>query len=133
MDDGHSEHKLAEITGLKHSKIRAVIHAVEASPVSMDTPSHPTEDYPGVAREMPASHNVEASVLEGSIKDAVVNTMQSLPVIQQAIIALRYYENLELQVIAMELSLSLSVVREYHTSAITDIHAAMQDRVANNT
>jgi RNA polymerase sigma factor (sigma-70 family) len=116
-------------TGLTSEKIRSVIQAVEATPISMDSPPDQWEDFPDYSLDIPAVQNVEASALETSIKNSAVAAFQTLPKLHQTIVALRYYENIELQTIAGMLGLGLTTVRDAHSEAILTVHAAMLHKV----
>lgn len=129
LGQGASEADLMESTGLSSEKIRSVIQAVEAKPISMDSPPDSWEDFPDYSLDIPARHNVESSALEISIKDSAVAAFLTLPVLHQTVLALRYYENIELQVIAEMVGLGLTTVRDAHSEGILTIHSAMLHKV----
>lgn len=124
LGNGRSHEQLAEITGLDLKKIRAITHAVEATSVSLDTDP---QDWEGGLHpnEKAGSHNVESSALENALMEAVVEVFQSLPPLEQGVVALRYYQGHELPAIAALLGVRLSVVREAHSEAILRIHEVM--------
>lgn len=121
---------MAEITGLDEDKIRLLVAAVEMSPVSFDSMFQADEDEHAehesdTAYDRLHSSSVEASLIETRIKQAVANVFDTLPEIQQAVIALRYYEGMDLTSIATSLELSLTSVRSMHSDALLQLHAAM--------
>lgn len=115
--------ELSLITTLPLERIKLVISAVEKMPVSF----HEMIDEDGniTANEPVSSHNVEDSVILTAIGSAIAEKVSTLPMLQQVILALRYFEELELQAIAAELGTSLTVVREAHNSAIEAVRDAM--------
>lgn len=125
---GRSVEELAEITGMEPERIRLLIAAVEASPVSLDSTQSADDsldDGSPLAPKHHSSHSVEGSVLESRIKEAVTYVFDALPETQQAVVALRYYEGMDLASIAAELQVSLTSVRSMHSEAILQLHAAM--------
>lgn len=123
----HAE--LAAITGLDVERIRSVITAVELKPVSFHQLSN--DDTEAVMSEPVAVQDTESSVLVSAISAAVADTISELPDIQQVILALRYFEHLELQAIAIELSTSITNVRDAHNAALVAVHSAMVDAAAS--
>jgi RNA polymerase sigma factor for flagellar operon FliA len=116
--------ELARITTLPVARISLVITAVERAPVSF----HEMIDDEGnvvIFNEPVSHHNVEDSVLLTTIGEAVADRVSKLPEIQQIILALRYFEGLELQLISAELHISLTVVRDAHNAAIQAVRDAM--------
>ncbi len=112
----HAE--LSRITALSVDRIKQVISAVERAPVSFDEMAE--------VNETPASsQDVESSALLSSVGAAVAATVSKLPELTQVILALRYFEGFELQGIANELDIALSVVRDTHNEAIEIVYAAV--------
>jgi len=126
---GKTEAEVAKATGIELEKVRQVIRAVEFPPKSLDL-QQDTEfnDSLGVPSEV----NVESSALETHIKTAVASSLSELPQLQQVVIALRYHTGMELQIIAAELGLSPTTVREAHTEAVLAMHTAMRSRVIDS-
>lgn len=117
--------ELSHITGLPVERIKLVVAAVERMPVSF----HEMVDGEGnvIVNEPTSPHSVEGSVILSTITSAVVTRVKKLPTLQQLILALRYYEGMELQAIAAQLGLSITVVRDAHNAAIQAVHSAMID------
>lgn len=110
------------------TKLQVVVHAVENPYVSLDETVSPGVPHPRYG-EVAGEHDVESSALEVSITTAVQAAHREMSQQKQLIIAMRYYANLEFQVIAMEMNVSLHYVRELHAEAIEDLHSAMISRV----
>ncbi len=130
--------ELARRVDLPIEKVEKVIWAVRSPALSTDK-IHVSSNTGGAwddKAESPdhyghtaGTHDVEASALTSAIQSTVADTLRNLPPLQQVVIALRYHSGIELQVIAAELGVSLSVIREAHTDAVLEIHAAMLSRV----
>lgn len=105
--------------GLTVKRMQTVVRAVSARPTS-------TENY--VDAEAMFAHpevDVESSALASALQGSVALAVQSLPAIQQVILALHYFEGLELRQIAQMLETSVSAVRVAHSEAVTVVHAEM--------
>lgn len=119
--------ELALLSGLTVDRIKAVIYAVDRTPVSMD---EMIEDDPA---DTPMSHhNVEGSALLTSVGEAVAATVAKLPEGQQLVLALRYFENLDLQAISVELDTSITFVREAHNAGIEAVYEALVATVSED-
>jgi RNA polymerase sigma factor (sigma-70 family) len=114
---------LSELTSLPIERIRLIVSAVERSPISFHEMVNDEGEV--MTSEPIASQNVEGSVLLSVVGSAVAERVESLPELQQVVLALRYFEGLELQAIASELNISLSIVREAHNAAILSVSEAM--------
>lgn len=121
FDQGPTAADLAAALGVDEERIRRVVYAVHASPVSVET----VQDETQVSH---AGYDFEASAMETTIKQAVVVALQQLPTVQRHVIALRYYRGWEFQAIAVELGVSLPIVREAHSEAVITLHSAMRRR-----
>lgn len=119
---GKSAEELADITGLDPNKIRAITQAVEETAVSLDGSEH-SESL--VMHAVPPSP-VEDSALVANITSIVADAIGELPPLQRSVVVLRYYSGLDLSHIAVELGVSISVVRSSHKEAVDLIHAQMR-------
>jgi RNA polymerase sigma factor (sigma-70 family) len=126
FDQGPSAKTLAAKLGLDEERVRRVVYAVHASPVSVET----VQDETQVSH---AEYDFESSAVETSIKQAVVLALQQLPTVQRHVVALRYYRGWEFQAIAVELGVSLPVVREAHSEGVIALHAAMRRRAQESS
>lgn len=122
---GKSAEELADITGLDVNKIRSVTQAVETVALSLDADSDHWNDGPeGMAPTSP--DDVEGSALVTQITTVVADAIRALPVLQRSVVVLRYYSGLDLASIAMELEVSVSVVRIAHRESVDLIHDLMR-------
>lgn len=124
LESGYSERaviteELATRSGLTMRRMQTVIRAVVAKPSSSDNL---------VDAEMLLANpdvDVESSALASSLQGSVAAVVQNLPAIQQIVLALHYFEGLELRQIAETLGTSLSSVRQAHSEAVMAVHAEM--------
>jgi len=125
---GRTPEELSDLTGMDEIRVRLVIAAVESTPVSIFStvvgneldhepaePKHSRRD----------DESVEQSALASRIQDAVTEMFDSLSDFQRLVIALRYYEGLDLTTIATVLETGLTQVRVAHSEAVLYLHAAM--------
>lgn len=122
--------ELADLADLTVDRVKMVIAAVERAPVSFDELSSSADV--GGNDVLPSDANVEESVLVTAVGSAVSEAVSKMPELQQVIIALRYFSGVEFQVIAAELGVSPTVIREAHSSAIVAVYDAMLSVVENS-
>jgi len=129
--NGASEEDLVARTGLSLEKIREVIRAVHATPISIDLPAdeRSTETFFYPTLTIPTHHNVESTAVETIIKNATSEAYRELSELQQVIVAMHFYAGWELQKIAAELGLGLTVIRVANSEAVLSLHRAMRSRV----
>lgn len=118
-----SPEELADLTGLDVNKIRSITHAVESPAVSLDVS---TDSGHSLYSERADPSNTEDAALVSIIQETVADTFGGLDPLQQSVLALRYYQGLDLTAIAVELGVRVSVVRTTHRDAIELIHSAMR-------
>lgn len=110
---------LSSSTGLSHKRIRAVILAAAADPTSTDA----MPDAEATIQDR--SVDVEASVRVAAIQGSVAAVVQRLPTIQQVVLALHYFEGIELRQVAERLGVSPAHVRQAHVDAVLAVHQEM--------
>lgn len=110
---------LAQRTGLKPKRISTVLRAEGSKPTSTDI--YDDSDDFLISSEV----NVESSALVGSLQGSVVAVIKNLPMLQQVVLALHYFEGTELRIIAQQLETSVSVVRAAHSEAVLAVHEEM--------
>lgn len=129
----------AEEMGLDFEKLAQIIRAVEQRSLSMNADFHREEngeDYftgPGGWWPNTAQASVESDVAGSQITEAMNRAYSRLPDTQKAVITLRWYAQEEFQVIAAELNISLTAVREAHSAALDTIHFAMTRAAAEQS
>lgn len=125
--NGASLEELSDITGLEVDKIRAITLAVETPAYSLD--AHP-EIWPGNAQEdgphLLPTQDVESSAVVSAMQQLLVQTIDSLPRLQQQVVFLHYYAGMDMADISAELGTRLSSVRVAHNEAILIIHSVMR-------
>ena len=122
---GKSAEELADLTGLDVNKIRSVTQAVETVALSLDADSDHWHDSPE-SMTPTSPDDVEGSVLVTQITSAVADLIRDLPEPQRSVVVLRYYSGMDMSNIAMELGVSMSVVRVSHREAVDLIHDLMR-------
>ena len=122
--NGKTPEQLADLTGLEVSKIRAITQAVETQALSLDADIDHWNDSPDRATVQALSTDNGSEFVRQSM-EALANTIQAFPPIQRSIIVLKYYNGLDFTSIAMELGISVSVVRTYHRDGMDIIHQLM--------
>lgn len=126
--NGRSPEELSDLTGMPVERIRAVIAAVEYRRVPLGGSywSPDGDDSEIVVGDDPASSStVDSQALEVRIRNAVVLVFDDLTDTQQVIVALRYYEGMDLTAIAATLGIRLTIVRAEHAEAVLLLHEAM--------
>lgn len=122
LGQGVSLAVLSERTGLSKERIQTVLLAVLRPPIS-------TEEVIQEIGDEPVAISAEDTAMASSIKRSVHQALLGLSPLAQVIIAKRYYQQMELQAIAQELELDLTLVRTMHSEAVLVLHEAMRKRV----
>jgi len=122
---GRSPSELSDLTGLPEEQVRMLIRAVEAPPLSLARDENTAEEFHDSEWSTVAPGSVEGSVLEGQIKDVVVDVFDDLQPLQQLVLALRYYEGMDLTSISVLLDVRISSIRAAHAEGLLMMHAAM--------
>jgi RNA polymerase sigma factor (sigma-70 family) len=125
--DSKTEADLMQSTGLSSERIRAVVRAVEATPVSLNFTVNSSTGGDSYEKEIEADDNVESSGVVSMVQNVLGDLYDTLPIIQQVILALRYYQGLELQAIALKLEIGLTPIREQHDTALTAVYRVMRE------
>jgi DNA-directed RNA polymerase specialized sigma subunit len=122
---GRDEEEISVETGYSITRIREVLRAVENSPVSLDGVTDDNGESTHAYEAVNAVDDVESSAVVGTITDSMLESFQTLSDLQQCIVVMRFYLQMELQLIASELGLGLTPVRESLSEAVLTMHAAM--------
>jgi DNA-directed RNA polymerase specialized sigma subunit len=128
LGTGTSPEDVAERSGYDLTKVLKIQRAVQAIPVSLDSPPE-YWDSP-VAQELEADFDVESSALVQIVNNAVADTFGTLSPLQQVVLAMRYYQGEELSTIAQALETRLADVREAHTDGLMALHDVMRREVS---
>lgn len=116
QDKGLTDQELAERSGLTVAEVRATIRGMAQRPVSLE------------AEELEPSsmQDVESSVFARTLLLRVVAVLRSLPMDQQAVIALHYHQGLQLQAVARALGITESKASNLHARAVLVVQQEMQ-------
>ncbi len=125
---GKTPEQLSDLTGMDVNKIRQITQAVETQALSLDADADHWNDSAEAKGNAPASSaDVEASALVSQITNRVADAIRGLPDLQRSVIVLRYYSGFDLNAIAMELGVSMAVVRVAHRESVDLIHELMRE------
>jgi RNA polymerase sigma factor (sigma-70 family) len=126
QDDGaRTEEELAAAAGLSVQKAREVLAADAARPVSLDMHSASTGydgGYGGIADD---DADVEGQAAVSGILAGFLAAFDSLPAVQQVILALVFHQELELEVAAKEVYLEEKEARRQLEQAVCQVHGAL--------
>jgi RNA polymerase sigma factor (sigma-70 family) len=122
-----TDQELADGAEITLERAQKVIKLVQSKPVYLEDSLSGAETTVGEGLANPGS--VESSALEASLREALVDCVDSLDVESQTIIYLKYYIGMELPEIAEEIGDTLTSVRRLHTEALSRIHGAFVSRV----
>lgn len=115
QDKGLSDKELAARTGMTVLEVRATIRGMAQRPVSLE----------GAELDPVAGTNVESSAFTRFVLASVVDVIRTLPRDEQTVLALVYFNNMQLQQVAKALGVPDSRVSELHASAVLTVHQAM--------
>lgn len=119
MSDRETQ-ELADKAGLRPERVRTVLRSVVESHNAVSTDQH--DDESSMWR---SPQDVVSTTVVSSIKGGALRAIQDLGGIQQVILAMHYFEGMELQTIASALQMPVASVREIHQEAILTIHQEM--------
>lgn len=115
QDSGVTVAELAERTGMTETEVTKTMVRMAAKPVSLQAASVDCED----------SQSLEGTLFEQDIRAATVEAIGKLPFEYQLVLAMHYYENKELKVVAAELNITDAKASHLHTRAVLAIREAM--------
>ena len=119
---GRSAEETAEVLGIDVARVRAIVHAVECPPVSLDDL---TGDADRGSTAPAAQGGTEGSVAAHMLQEAAVEVVNGMASFEKSVIVLRYYMGHSFPQIAAELGSSVSRVKVVHQEQILLIHTAM--------
>ncbi len=108
--------EIAERSGLTVKEVRTTRLGMSQRPVSFEA-----EEV-----EPAGGSDVESSLGAKNILSATVEAIRTLPLEQQAVIAMRYHQGLQLQEVAARLGVTESRASTLHTEAIIAVHDFMR-------
>lgn len=117
QDTGLSETELAERSGLTLDEVRATIRDMaQRRPLSLD--AEEVEPF--------ADRDVESSAVTSGILARVVECIRGMSTEERIVIALHYYQGLQLGQVAAATGMAESRVSTLHAEAVLTIHEAMR-------
>lgn len=128
QDDGATVEQLSERTGMTIPEINKVIAKLAHRPISLDayTSNNNNQDNPGHRdAELPDSIDTEGSAFANDMKAVFVSKYRKLSPETQVVLALHYYDRVDLRSIAEQMSLSESKVLNIHSQGVLAIQAAL--------
>lgn len=118
LDIGMTREQVAAKVGITMTKLGSTLAAV-AKPRQIDDPD--------LADEKDRS-TIESEADANFLLEAFADIVERMPYNKQAVIALRYYAQVEMNDIARYLNLTSSAVLKLHTDCLTEIRQQMQER-----
>lgn len=119
QDLGKSEAELASATGLSTRQIRDTLSGVAARPVSFDAESH----------DVPDSGDTESQVFVSGVLGAVAAEMNGLDPETRVVLAMRFHQGLDFEVIAGKLGTTVDRVTGLHNAGVLAVHDVMLQAV----
>lgn len=121
---GRSASELADLTGMSQDRIRLIIAAVESPVLSLTLPES-TDTSSSTQWDLPSGVDIEEQALEATIRHTMAAAFDDLSDLQQVVIAMRYYQGLDLSAISALIGSRLTTVRTAHAEGLLYLHAAM--------
>ncbi len=115
QDKGLTDAELARRTGMTVLEVRATIRGMAQRPGSLEA-----EELDPVA-----GTSVESSAFTTFVLSSVVDVIRTLPREEQAVLALHYFNGLQLQQVSKVLGIPDSRTSQLHASAVLTVHQAM--------
>ncbi len=135
LGPGRSPEEVAVLLDMDVAKVRAITHAVETPPISLDEWDVRREDMPlsrARLNQLPrSSSNTEADSMVSIVQEAVGEAFCAMDPLHKSVLALRYYMGYTYQRIAEELEISVTLVKEVNQEATSLIHSVVRDVVTS--
>lgn len=135
QDDGLSVAQLAEKTGMSVKEINNTIHRMATRPVSLDSSFCGWSDYgvePNNISYTIDSVSTDGTAFEHDMLKHAADVIRTLPQDQQVVLALHYYEALEIRSVARELGITESRASQLHTKAVLTIRQALLEAASES-
>ena len=119
---GRSPEETAAILGIDPARVRAITHAVECPPVSLD------EIQDAATRDPVSSTPIggtEGEAMTNLVQEAVGVAFTDMDDMSKSVLALKYYSGLTFTQIAAQLGTSTARVKEIHQEAVVTVHSVM--------
>lgn len=121
--------EIAERADMPLDRAKKVVTLIQARPVYLsDSSGSDTEQT--IGENISVVGSVEETALETSLRMALVERFDALTEIQKYVIAGKYYAGLELDKLAAQAGIGLTLIRRAHTEALLEIHEAFIIRLS---
>lgn len=115
QDKGVPEKELAARTGMTVQEVRNTIRGMAQRPVSLE----------GETLDPVANRGVESDAFASSLLEHIVGTIRDLDPEMQIVLALHYFQGLQLQQVAKAMGISESRTSQLHAKAVLAVHKEM--------
>lgn len=115
QDNGASVSEMAERTGMTEKEVTKTLVRMAAKPVSLQAASIDCED----------DRSLDGTLFEQDIRTATVKAIEKLPFEYQLVLAMHYFQDKELKVVAAELNITDARASHLHTKAVLSVREAM--------
>lgn len=122
QDDGLSAEQLAEKTGMSLKEVNATIYRMASRPISLENNWGDDNDR-GLSSPDPVT--TDGTSFQHDMLNRASEVIRALPQDQQVVLALHYYEALEIRSVARELGITESRASQLHTKAVLTIRQAL--------
>lgn len=129
QDEGLSSEELAEKTGMTLKEVNSTIHRMSSRPVSLEANTWGEGDT-GFNYTDPI--DTEGSAFAKDMLKHASDVIRTLPQDQQVVLALHYYEALEIRAVARELGITESRASQLHTKAVLTIRQALVEAASES-
>lgn len=131
QDEGASVEELAERTGMSVKEVNSTVQRMAMRPISLDSAQAGWNVY-GVEANSVSQTTVDAistdgSAFENEMLRHAATVIRALPQDQQVVLALHYYEALEIRSVARVLGITESRASQLHTKAVLTIKQALAE------
>jgi len=127
QDEGVPVQELSERTGMSVADIHKVNARLAKKPVSLDAKINYQDTTSESNQEMQLKEDIdtEGIAFANQMVEVFVQTVKTLPVPEQVVLALHYYQKLDLRLIAEELALPEVHILQLHTAGISAVKYAL--------
>ena len=120
-DEGATRAELAERTGMSEQEIHDVVAGMNKAPVSLnaiDLEDQDSDRKVGYHPELTSSDNTENSTTVQELLDSFADAILEMPLPNRVLLALHYYQGIELKKISKILNLQDAATSKLHTDSV---------------
>lgn len=127
LDQGMSREQVCAQLSIPLAKLNTTMAAVAARPRSMQEIAEGLNGAGSGELEDPSRRTIESEADANYLLDAFVEIIERMPYNKQAVLALRYYAQVDMEDIARYLNTTLPVLWRIHSEILTEIREKMQN------